>query len=354
MISRARIRYILVLSLPLLLVFPQYCYAGISGEILYEQHCASCHGDKGQGGVGVPLNLQGFQQNITDDYLHTTIRVGRPGRVMPSFSELSTLQVNAIVSHVRSFVPGKYASTSNITINGNAQHGKKLFSQHCAACHGNEGKGGQGTGVTQSRPRDAVIAAPALNNRGFLFSATDTIIRDALLHGRKGTAMKSFVEKGLSLTDISDLVSYVRSFQEPYLKQEKRTIHEKESVLIAESPYDMETTLRNVTAAAKAANYRIIRTQKFDQGIVDVVNESDDEIIVYFCNFERLNDVLAIDPRVGAFLPCRVTLVRRNGKVKIMSINPKHLSPLFNNHALDQACEKMYNIYVSILEEATL
>ena len=68
-------------------------------------------------------------------------------------------------------------------------------------------------------------------------------------------------------------------------------------------------------------------------------------------NYER---ALALDPRVGLFLPCRVTVVERDGKVLVMSINPKRLSHLFNNAELDRACEEMFQVYSDILEEATL
>ena len=62
---------------------------------------------------------------------------------------------------------------------------------------------------------------------------------------------------------------------------------------------------------------------------------------------------LALDPRVGLFLPCRVTLVETEHGVQVMSINPKNLSRLFNNSALDKACQEMYDLYAEIIEEAT-
>lgn len=53
------------------------------------------------------------------------------------------------------------------------------------------------------------------------------------------------------------------------------------------------------------------------------------------------------------FLPCRITVVEEYGRVQAMSINPKRLSQLFNNDELDDACERMYDTYSLILEEAT-
>ena len=56
----------------------------------------------GKGGVGVPLALTAFQSTVSDRYLQSTIRTGRPGRVMPAFSSLSDDEVLAIVRHIRS------------------------------------------------------------------------------------------------------------------------------------------------------------------------------------------------------------------------------------------------------------
>ena len=58
------------------------------GAKLYAQNCAACHGVNGQGGIGVPLSLPSFQATADDQYLKRSIRLGRPGRVMPAFTQL--------------------------------------------------------------------------------------------------------------------------------------------------------------------------------------------------------------------------------------------------------------------------
>ena len=54
------------------------------------------------------------------------------------------------------------------------------------------------------------------------------------------------------------------------------------------------------------------------------------------------------------FLPCRITVTEENGIVQMMSISPKQLSQLFNNNELDESCDKMYEVYTNILEDASL
>lgn len=325
------------------------------GADLYSRHCAACHGLDGGGGVGVPLALPAFLDSVTDNYLRNTIRFGRPGRVMPGFPTLSDAQVGAIVEHLRGWSRGAEPQLPEGAVAGDATRGAQLYAENCASCHGADGEGGKGTGVTFSRPRDLPVIAPALNNSGFLRAASDQMIKRTLIHGRPGTPMVSFVEQGLSESDIDDVVAHVRSFEAQALQDDAAAaLADEPPTKTYDSPYSLEQTVENVKQAAIGKNFRIIREQYFDQGLVPEGQEDERAVIVYFCNFRMLNDALALDPRVGLFLPCRVTVVERDGKVQAMSINPKTLSHLFNNQELDRLCEDMDQLYAGILEEATL
>ncbi|WP_297527951.1 c-type cytochrome [Thiohalobacter sp.] len=336
----------------LLMVLTGGVVAAPNGAQLYARNCAVCHGRAGNGGVGVPLALPAFQESVSDHYLEQTIRHGRPGRVMPAFTRLSDEEVRAIVEHVRGFAKVERPRFSQQRIRGDVEHGRALFAQHCAACHGANGEGGKGTGVTFSRPRDLPIIAPALNNPGFLKAASDAMIKATLMKGREGTPMASFLDRGLSERDIDDLVAFVRSFEQA--PRAAGPAREEPAVMVYESPYSVEETVEAVKRAVIGKNFRIIRTQLLEHGLFPEGEQNPKQVIVYFCNFNFLYDAMKLDPRVGLFLPCRVTVVEDKGVVKVMSINPKRLSRLFNNHNLDEACEQMHQVYVDILEEATL
>jgi cytochrome c oxidase cbb3-type subunit III len=341
------------LAVSVLAIFPLLGQAAPPGEQLYMQNCAACHGSQGKGGVGVPLALEDFLSGVTDRYLFETIRRGRPGRVMPSFERLSDAEARAIVSYIRGFGPPA-PELSPAPVEGDPRRGETLFATHCAGCHGARGEGSPGTGVTFSRPRDLPILAPALNNPGFLAAASDAMIKHTLMTGREGTPMPSFPELGLEEQDIDDIVSYVRSFEAGPPPESSVQLHANSPVMVYRSSYDFETTLDNVKRAAVGKNFRIIREQFLDEGLVEPGRENQGQQMVYFCNFQQVNEALAIDPRVGLFMPCRVTIVEREGVVEVMSINPKYLSPLFNNSALNGACDAMHEFYRDILEEATL
>lgn len=328
--------------------------ASADGAKLYARNCAACHGENGNGGIGVPLALPSFQAGISDDYLRKTIRLGRPGRVMPAFTYLTPPEVDAIVSHVRSWHKGTPPSFPATPVVGDATRGKRLFAQHCAACHGADGEGAKGTGVTFSRPRDLPIMAPALHNPGFLAAASDAMIKATLMNGREGTPMVSFLKQGLTEKDIDDIVSHVRAFEKVPPLYEAAEWKVERPVIAMDSPFDFNTTVENVKRAVNNNNFFYGRVQTLEYALTAPENENPKQVIVYFCNISMLNQALAIDPRVGIFLPCRITIVETEGKVRVMSVNPKVLSRLFNNAELLRLCDELGKSYTAIMEEATL
>lgn len=327
--------------------------AAPEGARLFSRHCAACHGEQGEGGIGVPLSLPSFQAGVSDEYLRQTIRKGRPGRVMPAFTRLSDAEVDALVTQLRTWAPSAGQPHFTAVGQGDARRGKALYASHCASCHGAEGEGGKGTGVTFSRPRNLPIMAPALNNPGFLASASDAQIRSTILAGRAGTPMPAFASK-LSAQAADDLVAYIRGFAPTTPGLQKVGPAAQAPSLVQDSPYDFETTVANVKRAVESNNFTFIREQKLDYGLVPSARESSRQHVIYFCNFGMLNDALATDPRVGVFLPCRITVAEQGGKVRLMATNPKRLSPIFNNAELDAFCDRMTHQYRTVMEEATL
>jgi len=337
-------------------VFSLNAYSAPRGDELFARHCSSCHGNDGMGGVGVPIALPAFINSVSNEYLEKTIRHGRPGRIMPAFTSLSDAQVSAIVQYVRGWASKPVLPENTATIKGDIKHGEQLFAKHCAQCHGKDGSGGKGTGVTFSRKRELPIIAPALNNVGFLASASDIMIRDTVTYGREGTPMTSMLAAGLSEEDINDVVAYIRSFEKSAAKlQQNLNRSDNDSpVIMMESPYSLDETIENLKQAITDQNFTLIRTDFLDHGLAEAGKENKKQVVLHFCNFGFLFQALSIDPRVGMFLPCRVTVIEKDGTVQISTINPKRLSKLFNNHELDEYCDEMYEAYKTLLEDATL
>ncbi len=321
------------------------------GARLYNRDCAACHGERGRGGIGLPLSLPSFQQNVDNRYLRRTIRYGRRGRIMPPSPRLSGAQLRSMVRYIRRWAGNRPATLVGAGKPGNPARGAVLFAAHCALCHGAAGVGAPSTGVTLSRPRSQPIMAPALDNPGYLASASDPVIRTAVVRGVAGTPMPSSRREGLTAKNVDDLVAYIRSLQN---RPQPATPPVRGGPdIVGVSPDGLAPTIARLKDAVQAANMRLIRVQYLDQGFVTPGMENKHQVIVYSCDFGFLNTALQVDPRVGVFLPCRITVLQHRGKVLVMSVNPKRLSTLFNNAALSRLCDEMYHRYRDVIEEAT-
>ena len=129
---------------------------------------------------------------------------------------------------------------------------------------------------------------------------------------------------------------------------------EEPFAIVVDSPYDLEETLENLKQAITDQNFTLIRTDYLEHGLVEEGKENKKQVVLHFCNFGFLFEALTIDPRIGMFLPCRITVIEKDGKVQLTTINPKRLSQLFNNHELDESCSEMYDVYLTLLEDAAL
>jgi cytochrome c oxidase cbb3-type subunit 3 len=340
--------------LSMLLLLSGTCAAAPDGGALFTRHCSACHGFEGQGSVGIPLALPDFLAVADDDYLTKTIRHGRPGRVMPAFQSLSDEEIHAIIGYIRSWQPAVPPPSVDLSpVRGDAAVGRRLFQQNCQRCHGPNGRGGHGTGVTFSRPRALPVMPPALDNPGFQAAASDQFIKRTLRRGRKGTPMPSFLLQGLSETDLDNLVSYLRTLAHP--DRQWSPPHDQPAILEYDSPYSVAQTVANIKRSVVGNNFRVIRIQPLEAGLRPEGQQRQDQVVIYFCNFDFADQALGLDPRVGLFLPCQITVLKTaDGKVKVMSMNPKFMSRIYNNRELDDACNQMHDLYQKIMDEATI
>ena len=329
-------------------------HAAPDGGELYVEHCGACHQMEGQGGIGLPL-LNAKLADVSDEYLRSTIRLGRPGRVMPAFMRMSDAQVDAIVKFLREQSATQAVSFSTDRIAGDVANGRTLYTEHCRKCHGADGSGeGEGTGVTLSRERSFLVMPASICNPGFLASAPDEMIRRVVSVGRKSSGMPAFGRGKLSESEIDDVVAYVRSFE-----QRKRDVEEldpeERPTHVYESPYDFDTTVANVKASLTGANFRIFPDRLLEQGLIDEFSVNTRQIGVRFCNFNVLYGMLKIEPRLGVVLPCRITIMEREGgQVLLVIPNLRVVSRWFNNDQLVGLWDRMEETFTEIVEEVTL
>ena len=337
-----------------ILAFSTALSAAPDGHKLYSKHCSVCHNENGMGGIGLPLNGEKVE-HFPRDYLFKTVRLGREGRIMPAFNKLSDAQINAIVDFIFTWKKNPAEETySNEPVKGNVQNGQQLFQQKCAACHGKDGKSkGLGTGVSVSREREFQVVPPALNNPGFLTSASDHWIRQTIKTGRPGTIMPSQSVLQISDQQLDDIVSYVRSFEATY--QHPAELKEDQPTLVFDSPYDFMTTVANLKQSMQGLNFRYFPERFLEMGLAEDKLINKKQLSLRFCNFKQLYKIINIEPRLGVILPCRVTVVEQpDGQVKLYLMNMKVVSRLFNNTQLSESAEAMHESLMELIEEATL
>jgi putative heme-binding domain-containing protein len=144
-----------------------------SGEVLFQNHCALCHGKDGGGGRGPVLAQQKLKRAADDTALVKVIEDGIHGTEMPGAWQMDEKEIRLVAAYVRSLgrVPVK-------PVPGNAERGREFYMGKggCASCHTIKGEGSvmgpelTGIGLRRSVEylREAVISPEAALPDNFL------------------------------------------------------------------------------------------------------------------------------------------------------------------------------------------
>ncbi len=142
--------------------------ANATGQRLFANSCAMCHGSDARGARGFP--------NLTDsDWLYGdgfdtvmhSISNGRVGIMPVMVAALDDAAINELVVYVQS-MSGQKADA------GMAAAGKKNFDMLCVACHGLDGSGNQALGAAR------------LNDDIWLYGGEPATIKKTITEGRNG------------------------------------------------------------------------------------------------------------------------------------------------------------------------
>jgi sulfur oxidation c-type cytochrome SoxX len=200
-----------------------------TGEEIYKNLCARCHGDSGDGKGATYLYLDPAPRDLTkvafmnskpEARFLDSLRYGVPGTSMPAWDRVLTEEQRRTVltfvfeKFVREARPElkahKVPEQNPVASNADSVHrGEQIFLQRCTGCHGRkaDGKGPNSLDISP-RPRN-------LRNSFFVNSVPDRRMFDSILYGVQGTAMPSWIDYGLSQNDIGDLVNFIRSINPP-------------------------------------------------------------------------------------------------------------------------------------------
>lgn len=165
---------------------------------VFGQNCQACHGAEGIGGPGFPrLSDDIWLWGGTADEIATTLRVGinaaHPDThfaQMPAFGRdglLTRPEISMLTDYVQTLDKG--------VIPDDPSEGAALFQTNCAACHGEDARGIEGTG------------APNLTDADWIYGGDAASLRQTLIGGRQGQ-MPSWQSR-LTEAEIRALALYV-------------------------------------------------------------------------------------------------------------------------------------------------
>ena len=185
------------------------------GEEIFKTNCTACHQADGKGKAGFAPNINNIDfLSIADDALiKDFILEGRTGTAMTAYKNMPNVAegIDDLVAYMRSWEKEfELAKVTPVNKNwkseGDAANGAKLFKAYCLYCHGADGEGYASGG-----------AGTAIGNPAFLKLVSDDYIKQTLILGRNGTAMRSFQgAKGVAHmtdSDMDDVIKHLRSLE---------------------------------------------------------------------------------------------------------------------------------------------
>ena len=257
--------------------------AELTGQAVYTQHCAACHGANGDGNGPASVWLYPKPRNFnlglfkvrstpfaslpTDDDLFQTITRGMQGSSMPSFTYLSEKERRDVVQYVKYLtavveggqrvnkfeaaaksgqlakpvaVPPEPAdNVENLVL------GKEVFIRAgCVACHGETGAG-DGPGAATLKDVLGIPARPRdFNSGAFRGGHTGTDLYLRIHNGMAGTPMTAFGAAMMKPEERWAIVHYIQSLRRrdievnDMLTPEDGMIHAKKVAKLPTEPTD--------------------------------------------------------------------------------------------------------------------
>lgn len=169
-----------------------------TAEPLFGQNCQACHGAAGIGGPGFPrLNDDIWLWGGTAEDIATTLRVGiNAAHPDTRFAQMPAFGRDGLLTRPEIAVLTDYVLTLAEGVNlADTSEGAVLYQTNCAACHGEDALGIEGTG------------SPNLTDADWVYGGDAVSIHQTLIAGRQGQ-MPSWQSR-LTEAEIRGLALYV-------------------------------------------------------------------------------------------------------------------------------------------------
>ncbi|WND03301.1 c-type cytochrome [Temperatibacter marinus] len=278
----------------------------------YQKYCSLCHGENREGYANdnaPSLTSRSLIESGVPHGILRTLSYGRDGTAMGGYlDEVGgplSLDETWDLTYWLFWQSGhdRIRLTEN-PVQGDREKGKGLFQQHCATCHGEDGKGVE---------QDGHMIAPVLSNPSFLAYNKDEFIRYAIEWGREGTAMQSF-RPLVSEEDLDNLTAYVRSFEtgvQPLGKPILRAEPEPKDYIINPNQSDPDFELRDGKYISSETLYAALKEGRrmvlLDTRVPSVWQRSHIEGSVpvpYYTDVDKLMEDIPKGVQIVAYCSC--------------------------------------------------
>ena len=187
------------------------------GKVVYERHCAVCHGVEGRADTPVGRLLKPRPRNFSDpiemarvtvDRAYRAIKDGRPGTAMSAWKQVLTeMEVGDVIDYIHGLA--STAKTPPLSAERlSLEVGRRIYARDCTSCHAADGRAdAEAARILNPAPRnfaDPIGMARLDDGRLYL----------AIHRGRPGTAMGGWGEL-LAPTEIIDVMRYIRTLVGP-------------------------------------------------------------------------------------------------------------------------------------------
>jgi len=206
----------------------------VLGARVYREHCAICHGERGDGRGEAAHHFKTAPRDFTkgrfkirsttggqppsDDDLRRSIVRGLPGTGMLPQDHLSEAELRAVIGYIKTFSP-RFAETPSpraLALPPERPRGADTLARgravyvkgECAECHGKEARG------DGPSAKDLTVKPTDLTRRPFKVGPTVGDVVRSLLTGLDGTPMPSY-QGVLEDDELWDLAYWIDSLKTP-------------------------------------------------------------------------------------------------------------------------------------------
>lgn len=109
----------------------------------------------------------------------------------------------------------------------------------------------------------------------------------------------------------------------------------------------------SISSSLKDRNFGVLWQLNFREKLSEHgIDFTNNFMILEVCNPHKANEVLSTHIEVGYFLPCKVAVYEKDGKVFIGTVKPGHLIGLMGFDDLDHVANEVEEILIEAIDAA--